>query len=454
MPDQSLSFAFTDFPRARRWLFLGTVALGLGGLFAGTLGKVKGVVFDTMLVMHVDLSVLVWFSCMACLLFALASGKGRWMLLDDASFVCALGGMLCILLSPLTGGAPLKSDYIPVLYHPLFFLGITLLGCALCLNLTRMILIYFFFMHRYLTSGVTTLGRGTACFGVLIAGLMLACALIGFGISYATMPPELPEQLYYENLFWGGGHLLQLVWAELTLVCWWWLAQASGLRIRPSDYALRLIYVTGLLASCCGLAIYAAESDPSGDVQRGLFTVLMRHGNGIGAMIALLYLIPSFFQSRDILPEEAGRQKLALVMLSCSIFFFLIGGLVGYRIQGSDLIVPTHYHGSIVGMTLAFMGIAYLLLPRFGYGDPALYRLSFWQPFIYGGGQLCWMVGMGWLGLYGAPRKTPGSAEFLSFLPSLFKHTGDGIALIGGLLFPVIVLMAVFDQNTLRDKTI
>jgi cytochrome c oxidase subunit 1 len=36
-------------------------------------------------------------------------------------------------------------------------------------------------------------------------------------------------------------------------------------------------------------------------------------------------------------------------------------------IRGVNVVIPAHYHGSIVGITLAFMGLAYVLLPRLGF---------------------------------------------------------------------------------------
>ena len=46
---------------------------------------------------------------------------------------------------------------------------------------------------------------------------------------------------------------------------------------------------------------------------------------------------------------------------------FGIGGLIGFLISGSNVTIPAHYHGSIVGVTLALMGVCYLLLPKLGY---------------------------------------------------------------------------------------
>ena len=41
--------------------------------------------------------------------------------------------------------------------------------------------------------------------------------------------------------------------------------------------------------------------------------------------------------------------------------------------------IPAHYHGCIVGVTIALMGVAYWLLPRLGFAAPPP-RLATWQP--------------------------------------------------------------------------
>jgi hypothetical protein len=67
-----------------------------------------------------------------------------------------------------------------------------------------------------------------------------------------------------------------------------------------------------------------------------------------------------------------------------SFALFAVGGVLGYMIQGVNVVIPAHYHGSTVGVTLAFMGLAYVLLPQLGYGDVdgrhgALAALCLWR---------------------------------------------------------------------------
>ena len=57
--------------------------------------------------------------------------------------------------------------------------------------------------------------------------------------------------------------------------------------------------------------------------------------------------------------------------------------MIGFMISGSNVRIPAHYHGCIVGVTLAMMGMVYRLLPQLGFAAPQS-RAAAWQPAIYG----------------------------------------------------------------------
>ena len=129
-----------------------------------------------------------------------------------------------------------------------------------------------------------------------------------------------------------------------------------------------------------------------------------------------------------------------------SIVLFGAGGLIGALINGSNVRIPAHYHGSIVGVTLALMGLVYLLMPRLGYQAPAG-RLAVWQPMLYGAGQLLHIIGLVWSGGYGVQRKVAGADQVLRSAPEVIgmglMGLGGLIAIIGGLLFVVVVVRSM-----------
>ena len=125
---------------------------------------------------------------------------------------------------------------------------------------------------------------------------------------------------------------------------------------------------------------------------------------------------------------------------------FASGGVLGFMIQGVNVVIPAHYHGSIVGVTLAFMGFSLLLLPLFGYRAPSG-RLINAEPIIYASGQIMHIIGLAWSGGYGVQRKTAGAAQGLDSLERVIgmglMGMGGLVAIIGGTLFLVIVLLAI-----------
>ena len=92
------------------------------------------------------------------------------------------------------------------------------------------------------------------------------------------------------------------------------------------------------------------------------------------------------------------------------------------------------------------MGLVYPLLPRLGYAEPPS-RLATLQPWLYGGGQLLHIVGLVWSGGYGVQRKVAGSEQVLRSTAEVagmgLMGLGGLLAIIGGLLFVVVVLRCV-----------
>ena len=115
-------------------------------------------------------------------------------------------------------------------------------------------------------------------------------------------------------------------------------------------------------------------------------------------------------------------------------------------ISGSNVKIPAHYHGCIVGITLAMMGVVYHLLPRLGFSAPRS-RAAAWQPYIYGIGQLMHIIGLVWSGGYGVQRKVAGTDQVLRTTQETMgmglMGLGGLIAIVGGIMFVVIVIRSL-----------
>lgn len=423
---------------AAGWLKLGIFALLAAGIFSLllVLSRTPGIqaiipwldFFHTALVVHVVLSVLVWFLAFAGVLWAANSriGKPGW----DKSIlaVTALGTTLMV-ISPFTGdGNPLLNNYVPVLQQPVFLSGLAVFGAGFTWLIIRSLMVA---------------GHESApAFGIYLSILVAAMAVLAVLFTAVNLPVDTSGQGFYEILFWGGGHTLQFTHTLLLLVAWLWLAEASGITIHLAPHMAKGLLVLIWLPVLAVPFIYLPYDVMSAE-HRKAFTDLMKYG-GLTSLPLGLVVVLSVLRAQRV--TETGLRPLRNALLA-SILLFAAGGIIGFLIHGVNVVIPAHYHGSIVGVTLAFMGLTYYLLPKLGF-RAATSRWAAWQPYIYGGGQLMHILGLAWSGGYGVQRKTAGAAQGLHDLPQVLgmgmMGLGGLIAIIGGGVFVVVVLRAMY----------
>lgn len=426
------------------WLWLGIMALLGSGVFSVLLvlsrtPYIQDVFpwidfFRTALVVHVDLSVLVWFLAFGGVLWSLNSTP-RFMLLGwSALGFAALGAALMVVVPFFGPGNPLMSNYIPVLQTPLFTVALLGFGFGISLLILRS-------MTANSLVGKRMQGAGALRFGLNTAAVSAVMAVLAFTWSYLAIPDSVTGKPYYELLFWGGGHMLQFTYTLLMLVAWLWLASVSGVRLLLSPRVVLVLFVFGLLAVFMAPLIYYSHAVVSAEHIK-LFTWLMAYGGSLAPVPLGLAVFYGLLRS----PSPSGHQAPLRSALWTSMILFGVGGGIGFLIQGINVTIPAHYHGSIVGVTLAFMGMTYDLLPRLGYARPSM-RPARLQPYVYGCGQLLHVIGLWWSGGYGVQRKVAGAEQGLDGLEKIaamgLMGFGGLAAIVGGLMFLVIVLSAM-----------
>ena len=433
------------------WLMLALGSLVVAGLLTIliVMSRTPGVqeifpwidFFHTALVVHVDLTVLVWFLSCAGIFWTLNS-TGKCSRCGWGALWLAVIGTAVISLSPFLGaGSPLMNNYVPVLQDPIFFVGLGVFGLGFTLLVLRGLL-YSKPMGRAVS------GAGALRFG-LLTGLVIALISVAAAVaSYLGIPEIIEGQHYYELLFWGGGHTIQFTHIQLMLVAWLWLATMSGLNVKLSPRIAVLLFALGAIPALMTIYVYVAFDIGSGEHMLWL-TWLMQYGGGIAALPMALALIPAFFGARKNADDLIRAQRSALFF---SILLFGIGGIIGFMISGSNVTIPAHYHGSIVAVTLAFMGVIYHALPRIGFRKPSGAMARF-QPSIYAAGQMMHVIGLAWSGGYGVQRKTAGAAQGLESIEKIVSMgmmgLGGLIAIIGGTLFLIVVFKAMWPEKRL-----
>ncbi len=430
------------------WLTLALASLVIGGLFVIllVLSRTPGIqnlipwidFFQTALVVHVNMTVLVWFIAFAGVLWSMNSVQAcincGWL---PIIFVAV--GMLGISISPFLGtGNPIMNNYVPVLRNPAFFISLCIFGIGFSLQILNS-LFYSRSVGKYM-DGSAALRFGL--FSSLIAALF---SVLSLGWSFLMIPENIQGKQYFELLFWGGGHILQFTHTQLMLVVWFWLASVSGVKILAGSRVTLILFALGVAPVFLTPAIYIAYPVDS-PYHSITFTLTMKYGGGLAVLPLGLMLLVSLKESNKP-PTEFKPERSALVF---SILLFGVGGVIGALISGSDVRIPAHYHGSIVGVTMAFMGITYHILPKLGFRKP-VGKWALRQPTIYGVGQLTWVLAMAYTGGHGVQRKIAGEEQGLQ---TVGDHIAMGIMGIGGIIAiigGIIYLVVVFNAMRVRS---
>ncbi len=425
---------------ASNWLKLGVASLILAGLFSILLvlsrtPTIQDLIpftdfFRVALVVHVDLSVLIWFLSFAAVLWSIAA-KGEDNFLDKISIVLSIIGLLAIVTVPFLGvGVPLMNNYVPMLDHPAFAVGLITFTVGILLQIVRTL------FKNPLNFSTPNLSEALRI-GIYLGALVTLFAVISLVITQVAIGSKLEGIEYYEILFWDSGHILQYTHTVMLLVAWFWISNASGITIAVSPKVISWFFVITVLPLITVPLIYQQHDILTAD-HRLAFTHLMKYGGLASAPLGLI-VVWSIFRSGRC---HTDKKPVKAALLS-SILLFAVGGIIGFMIDGANVVIPAHYHGSIVGVTLAFMGLAYHLLPYLGFSKPTS-KMAVFQPYIYAGGQLLHIIGLAWSGGYGVQRKTVGAAQELDNLPEIagmaLMGIGGAISIVGGIMFIIVMI--------------
>ncbi len=183
------------------------------------------------------------------------------------------------------------------------------------------------------------------------------------------------------------------------------------------------------------------------------FTLHMKYCGGITPTLILFNLTYEYITS----PNKTLNNPYKSCLFSSLIIFFS-GGIIGVLISGVNVVIPAHYHGSIVGISLAFMGYSYYFIKETSLNcllntNNTIQEYAKLQPIIYAVGQFLHISGLAIAGGYGAMRKTPGleistKAKFGMAIMGI----GGVIAIIGGLMFVIICVKNLYQRKLNINK--
>lgn len=433
---------------ARRWILLAAGSLILSGSLSLLLvvGRMPGLdrlvgdplLFKRGLVVHVGLALVVWFYAFLAGLVSLLPGTGGPGALVRGAPLLALVGICLLLAGALVpGAAPLLSNYIPMIDHPLYAAGWVVFGSSVALALLQARLL----PAREPEVGPVEIPAAARC-GLQAATIAVLLALLTFAAAWLVTPRTLRAESYYEVLFWGGGHVLQFASSAAMAAVWLiLLAPVVGERILSRRAATAIFGL--LVLPLLGAPILALRGtlDP---IYRVGFTRLMQWGIFPAITLVLIACIAALIRA-----HRAGRLSLGdgrFLGFVTSAALTLVGFGLGALIRGSTTMVPAHYHAAIGAVTAAFMAVTWPLLAPLGLAPLTVVqaRIARWQPLVFGTGQLVFAIGFALAGAHGMARKVYGAEQvrrsFGETAGLVVMGTGGLLAVAGGLAFLALVI--------------
>jgi cytochrome c oxidase subunit 1 len=441
------------------WAWLAVGALAVAGVFALllALSRIPGMekapfwplgFFYKGLVIHVVFSLVIWLQGILAFLVSVAtlklSGEDMRAAVLGRIGQCAVLVAFPCLFAPalLDATQPELANYVPFIRHPAYDFGLLALAFGVVAPVIRLL--------------VNLPGRLASppplALAMALAGFIYLLALACFGIAGTLLAREGELASSREELFWGGGHVLQFVYAALMLTNWWILARLS-LGKKAVDNRVFLLSVLLVALIAIPAPVFYAVFIPFSDNQHEAFRLLQ-----FGLVAPTLMFAASLFSRAWTLRPPAGWpwRDPAFFALATSLALFALGGVMGLMISGSDTRTPAHYHAVITAVSVSSAG----MLLTFGLKElgrlPASARATRVLIALYGGGQFVASIGMFVAGGYGAARKTPtgvGSLDAVAAAGMAAHGIASIFTIVGGAAFVVIAIRALWRPDSVRSTS-
>ena len=422
------------------WLLFGLLSLTVAGFlsFILVIGRLPWcasfpsipLLAKKSLVVHVNLAMVFWLSAIFISLFvnrfsAATTGQKTFPL----PLLAIIGGALMVFSIALPAAEPILSNYIPVLMHPVFFIGFVMalfsIGLAYGMGVLSLS-----FNREIKRKSLTALDWGLLHVAVGYLIFLLTVLVTGWKLG----APQ-SGQAYFDALFWGAGHVLQSVNVMGMLIVWMIIAKELSPDFQFSIPQVRWVF--GLLLMPLFLAPWLAFHVRSVAFYYLSFTRLMQWGIFPGVFVFWGIFVFQWWKKKIPLFSLVYQNPLGLGLFA-SMGLLLIGFVMGMVIRSSNTLIPAHYHAAIGSITVACMLAVYWFLFRFSelsitHRQRQLVR---WQPVLFGAGQTLFAFGFAIARL---ARKVYGPEQLVQYgyqyLGLVLMAIGGLLAISGGILF-------------------
>ncbi|MBK6462871.1 MAG: cbb3-type cytochrome c oxidase subunit I [Myxococcales bacterium] len=406
----------------------------------------------------------------------LLNSRLAWKSMAYVSFGMMLVGAVMVDYFVLAGKADvLMTSYAPLQGHPGFYLGIILVAVG------TLIAVGNFFATLYIAKRDKTYvgSMPLVTFGALAAAIIAVVTLAhGAAVMIPTFLWSLglvgpPDPAWYRLIWWGLGHMSQQVNVCAMVSVWYFLATLT-VGAKPINQAVCrgafILYILFInLASAHHLLV-----DPGVGAGWKIWNTSYAMYLAVLASMIHGFTVPA---SVEVAMRKKGHKSGLFSWLAAapwknpgfSAFFLSLvifgfgGGITGVTlgteqiniIAHNTLRIPGHFHMTVVGGTsLAFMGLAYYVVPLLFQREYYARGLVRAQPYVFAVGISIMAIGMSLAGSYGVPRRHwdvefAGAQFSAGFDPSAhvmlgIMGIGGTIAFLGLLMFILLTVAAVF----------
>jgi hypothetical protein len=184
------------------------------------------------------------------------------------------------------------------------------------------------------------------------------------------------------------------------------------------------------------IMVFWQINDPFMDTD--YINIYTEHMKYVGGIIPGIWIITTLFY--------LIKNKIWINSLALGIIMFAYGGILGHLISGVNVVIPAHYHGSIVGISIVTMGFIYKLVAQLNKVE-----ISNWankQLILYFFGQILHITALAYSGGYGALRKSPeGYLSIQAKISMGIMGFGGLLAICGGLIFIILIIKMLIMNN-------
>ena len=432
------------------WAWLAVGALGVAGVFAFLLALSRVPGMDTApfwpieffykgLVIHVVFSLAIWLLTIFAFLAAratleLAGDDMRAAPLGRIGQGAVLAAFPCLFIPALVDSTqPQLLNYVPIIRHPAYDLGLFALALGVLAPVARL------FANVPGRSGAAT----PLAFAMCSGGFVYCVALLCFAIAGSLLARQGDLTSSRDLLFWGGGHVMQFVYAALMVTNWSLLARLS-LGEKAIDGRVFRLAILLIAALAIPAPFFYGLFEPFSDGQHDAFR-LLQFGLSIPTVLFAVSLVINAHALRP--PSAWPWHDPAFFALVFSLALFALGGAMGFLITGSDTRTPAHYHAVITAVSVSCAGMVLTYgLDALGRARPSAHATRILIG-LYGGGQFVASIGMFVAGGYGAARKTPvgvGPLDAVAAAGMAVHGIASLFTIAGGVAFIVVAARALW----------